>query len=129
VGLERSEASALALPAFADVAERIMKSTCSGAANHPGNRHARPRAPLTAMRAEPARVTYVVGALKQYDRGRAAVDPVLDRKRLSHAVPTMPYSITLHRRTSPARCIGHALSSTMQDILIRWKRMQNQNAM
>ncbi len=44
--------------------------------------------------------------------------------------PTVPYSITLPPpNVTGSLHIGHALGSTMQDILIRWKRMQGFNAM
>ncbi|HUJ59277.1 MAG TPA: valine--tRNA ligase [Kofleriaceae bacterium] len=46
------------------------------------------------------------------------------------ASPTVPYSITLPPpNVTGSLHIGHALSSTMQDILIRWRRMQGWNAM
>jgi valyl-tRNA synthetase len=46
------------------------------------------------------------------------------------ASPTVPYSITLPPpNVTGSLHIGHALGSTMQDILIRWKRMQGFNAM
>ncbi len=42
----------------------------------------------------------------------------------------VPYSITLPPpNVTGSLHIGHALGSTMQDILIRWKRMQGANAM
>jgi valyl-tRNA synthetase len=44
--------------------------------------------------------------------------------------PTVPYSITLPPpNVTGSLHIGHALGSTMQDILIRWKRMHGFNAM
>src|SRR6187549_1030923 len=44
--------------------------------------------------------------------------------------PTVPYSITLPPpNVTGSLHIGHALGSTMQDILIRWKRMHSFNAM
>jgi valyl-tRNA synthetase len=44
--------------------------------------------------------------------------------------PTVPYSITLPPpNVTGSLHIGHALGSTMQDILIRWRRMQGFNAM
>ncbi|MCW5806097.1 MAG: valine--tRNA ligase [Deltaproteobacteria bacterium] len=44
--------------------------------------------------------------------------------------PTVPYAITLPPpNVTGSLHIGHALGSTMQDILIRWKRMQGFNAM
>ena len=44
--------------------------------------------------------------------------------------PTVPYSITLPPpNVTGSLHIGHALGSTMQDILIRWKRMQGFNSM
>jgi valyl-tRNA synthetase len=46
------------------------------------------------------------------------------------ASPTVPYSITLPPpNVTGSLHIGHALGSTMQDILIRWRRMQGFNAM
>ena len=46
------------------------------------------------------------------------------------ASPTVPYAITLPPpNVTGSLHIGHALGSTMQDILIRWKRMQGFNAM
>jgi valyl-tRNA synthetase len=46
------------------------------------------------------------------------------------AAPNVPYSITLPPpNVTGSLHIGHALGSTMQDILIRWKRMQGFNAM
>ncbi|MDX2092382.1 MAG: class I tRNA ligase family protein, partial [Kofleriaceae bacterium] len=46
------------------------------------------------------------------------------------ASPTVPYSITLPPpNVTGSLHIGHALGSTMQDILIRWKRMQGFNSM
>jgi len=46
------------------------------------------------------------------------------------ASPTVPYSITLPPpNVTGSLHIGHALGSTTQDILIRWKRMQGFNAM
>jgi valyl-tRNA synthetase len=46
------------------------------------------------------------------------------------AAPTVPYSITLPPpNVTGSLHIGHALGSTMQDILIRWKRMQGFNSM
>lgn len=48
----------------------------------------------------------------------------------SEASPTVPYSITLPPpNVTGSLHIGHALGSTMQDILIRWKRMAGFNAM
>ncbi|HEU4727547.1 MAG TPA: valine--tRNA ligase [Kofleriaceae bacterium] len=44
--------------------------------------------------------------------------------------PTVPYAITLPPpNVTGSLHIGHALSSTLQDILIRWKRMAGFNAM
>jgi valyl-tRNA synthetase len=44
--------------------------------------------------------------------------------------PTVPYAITLPPpNVTGSLHIGHALGSSMQDILIRWKRMQGFNAM
>ena len=46
------------------------------------------------------------------------------------ASPTVPYSITLPPpNVTGSLHIGHALGSTMQDILIRWRRMRAFNAM
>ena len=46
------------------------------------------------------------------------------------ASPTVPYSITLPPpNVTGSLHMGHALGSTLQDILIRWKRMQSFNAM
>jgi valyl-tRNA synthetase len=46
------------------------------------------------------------------------------------AAPNVPYSITLPPpNVTGSLHIGHALGSSMQDILIRWKRMQGFNAM
>jgi len=46
------------------------------------------------------------------------------------ASPTVPFSIVLPPpNVTGSLHIGHALGSTMQDILIRWKRMQGFNAM
>jgi valyl-tRNA synthetase len=46
------------------------------------------------------------------------------------AAPTVPYSITLPPpNVTGSLHIGHALGSTMQDILVRWKRMQGFNSM
>ncbi|MDB4959662.1 MAG: Valyl-tRNA synthetase [Myxococcales bacterium] len=46
------------------------------------------------------------------------------------ASPTVPYSITLPPpNVTGSLHIGHALGSTMQDILIRWNRMKGSNAM
>src|SRR3954463_1968371 len=44
--------------------------------------------------------------------------------------PSVPYAITLPPpNVTGSLHIGHALGSTLQDILIRWKRMQGFNAM
>jgi valyl-tRNA synthetase len=44
--------------------------------------------------------------------------------------PTVPFSITLPPpNVTGSLHMGHALGSTLQDILIRWKRMQGFNAM
>ncbi len=44
--------------------------------------------------------------------------------------PTVPYSITLPPpNVTGSLHMGHALGSTLQDILIRWRRMQGSNAM
>jgi valyl-tRNA synthetase len=44
--------------------------------------------------------------------------------------PTVPYSITLPPpNVTGSLHIGHALGSSMQDILIRWRRMRGDNAM
>src|SRR4051812_3036752 len=46
------------------------------------------------------------------------------------ANPKVPYAITLPPpNVTGSLHIGHALGSTMQDILVRWKRMQGFNAM
>jgi valyl-tRNA synthetase len=46
------------------------------------------------------------------------------------ASPTVPYSITLPPpNVTGSLHVGHALGFTLQDILIRWKRMQGFNAM
>jgi valyl-tRNA synthetase len=46
------------------------------------------------------------------------------------ASPTVPYAITLPPpNVTGSLHMGHALGSTMQDILIRWRRMQSYNAM
>jgi valyl-tRNA synthetase len=46
------------------------------------------------------------------------------------ASPIIPYSITLPPpNVTGSLHMGHALGSTLQDILIRWKRMQSFNAM
>src|SRR5687768_12104297 len=46
------------------------------------------------------------------------------------AAPNVPYSITLPPpNVTGSLHIGHALGSSMQDILMRWKRMQGFNAM
>src|SRR5690242_3943950 len=46
------------------------------------------------------------------------------------ATPTVPYSITLPPpNVTGSLHIGHALGSTMQDILIRWRRMEGDNAL
>ena len=46
------------------------------------------------------------------------------------ASPTVPYAITLPPpNVTGSLHIGHGLGSTLQDILIRWKRMQGANAM
>src|SRR5512143_1194567 len=46
------------------------------------------------------------------------------------AAPNVPYSITLPPpNVTGSLHIGHALGSSMQDILVRWKRMQGFNAM
>ncbi len=48
----------------------------------------------------------------------------------NEASPTVPYSITLPPpNVTGSLHMGHALGSTLQDILIRWKRMQSFNAM
>jgi len=44
--------------------------------------------------------------------------------------PTVPYALTLPPpNVTGSLHIGHALGSTMQDILVRWKRMHSFNAM
>jgi valyl-tRNA synthetase len=72
---------------------------------------------------------------KQYDPSE--VEPRWLRSWLEngyfHAdetAPTVPYAITLPPpNVTGSLHIGHALGSSMQDILIRWKRMQGFNAM
>jgi valyl-tRNA synthetase len=72
---------------------------------------------------------------KQYDP--TEVEPRWLRFWLAHGYfhadetsPTVPYSITLPPpNVTGSLHIGHALGSTMQDILIRWRRMQGFNAM
>ena len=44
--------------------------------------------------------------------------------------PTVPYAITLPPpNVTGSLHMGHGLGSTLQDILIRWRRMQGFNAM
>ncbi|HEU0033768.1 MAG TPA: valine--tRNA ligase [Kofleriaceae bacterium] len=72
---------------------------------------------------------------KQYDPSE--VEPrwlrFWNENGFSHAdeaSPTVPYSITLPPpNVTGSLHMGHALGSTLQDILIRWKRMQSFNAM
>jgi len=72
---------------------------------------------------------------KQYDP--TEVEPRWMRFWLDHGYfhadetsPTVPYSITLPPpNVTGSLHVGHALGSTTQDILIRWKRMQGFNAM
>jgi len=40
-----------------------------------------------------------------------------------------PYTIVIPRRTSPARCIWHALNNTLQDILCRFERMRGRDVL
>ena len=48
----------------------------------------------------------------------------------NEASPTVPFAITLPPpNVTGSLHMGHALGSTLQDILIRWKRMQGFNAM
>ncbi len=72
---------------------------------------------------------------KQYDP--TEVEPRWLRFWLEHRYfhadetsPTVPYAITLPPpNVTGSLHMGHALGSTLQDILIRWKRMQGFNAM
>src|SRR5258708_23169354 len=72
---------------------------------------------------------------KQYDP--AAVEPRWRKfwidQRFFHAedaAASVPYAITLPPpNVTGSLHIGHALGSTMQDILVRWRRMQGSNAM
>jgi valyl-tRNA synthetase len=72
---------------------------------------------------------------KQYDP--TEVEPRWLRFWLTHGYfhadetsPTVPYAITLPPpNVTGSLHMGHALGSTLQDILIRWKRMQGFNAM
>ncbi len=72
---------------------------------------------------------------KQYDP--SDVEPRWLRTWLSHGYyhadeqsPTVPYSITLPPpNVTGSLHMGHALGSTLQDILIRWRRMHGFNAM
>jgi valyl-tRNA synthetase len=72
---------------------------------------------------------------KQYDP--TEVEPRWLRFWLEHRYfhadetsPTVPYAITLPPpNVTGSLHMGHALGSTLQDILIRWKRMQSFNAM
>ena len=72
---------------------------------------------------------------KQYDP--SDVEPRWLRTWLSHGYfhadeqsPTVPYSITLPPpNVTGSLHMGHGLGSTLQDILIRWRRMQGFNAM
>ncbi len=56
-----------------------------------------------------------------------------EERRYFHAdssEPRVPYSITLPPpNVTGALHMGHALGSTLQDILIRWRRMQGRNSM
>ncbi len=60
------------------------------------------------------------------------VDPVWDQHRLWHAEPDAPgepYSIVIPPpNVTGALHLGHALNNTIQDILVRWKRMSGYNA-
>ena len=72
---------------------------------------------------------------KQYDP--SDVEPRWLRSWLEHGYfhadetsPTVPYAITLPPpNVTGSLHMGHALGSTLQDILIRWRRMQGFNAM
>ncbi|MBE7454866.1 MAG: valine--tRNA ligase [Kofleriaceae bacterium] len=72
---------------------------------------------------------------KQYDP--SDVEPRWLRTWLEHGYyhadehsPTVPFSITLPPpNVTGSLHMGHALGSTLQDILIRWRRMQGFNAM
>ncbi len=72
---------------------------------------------------------------KQYDP--SDVEPRWLRTWLSHGYyhadessPTVPYAITLPPpNVTGSLHMGHGLGSTLQDILIRWRRMQGFNAM
>ncbi|MCB9562404.1 MAG: valine--tRNA ligase [Kofleriaceae bacterium] len=72
---------------------------------------------------------------KQYDP--TDVEPRWLRFWLAHGYfhadetsPTVPFAITLPPpNVTGSLHMGHALGSTLQDILIRWKRMQGFNAM
>jgi valyl-tRNA synthetase len=80
-------------------------------------------------------VTTTSALPKQYDPSE--VEPRWRRFWLENgffhadeASPTVPYSITLPPpNVTGSLHIGHALGFTLQDILIRWKRMQGFNAM
>jgi valyl-tRNA synthetase len=80
-------------------------------------------------------VTTTSALPKQYDPSE--VEPRWRRFWLENgffhadeASPTVPYAITLPPpNVTGSLHIGHALGSTLQDILIRWKRMQGFNAM
>ena len=67
-------------------------------------------------------------------RGPAALVPVLGRARLlpQRARPEArkPYTIVIPPpNVTGALHLGHALNNTLQDILIRWRRMQGYNAL
>ncbi len=72
---------------------------------------------------------------KQYDP--SDVEPRWLRTWLSHGYyhadehsPTVPYSLTLPPpNVTGSLHMGHALGSTLQDILVRWRRMHGFNAM
>jgi len=80
-------------------------------------------------------VTTTSALPKQYDPSE--VEPRWRRFWLENgffhadeASPTVPYAITLPPpNVTGSLHIGHALGFTLQDILIRWKRMQGFNAM
>jgi valyl-tRNA synthetase len=80
-------------------------------------------------------VTTTSALPKQYDPSE--VEPRWKRFWLENgffhadeASPTVPYAITLPPpNVTGSLHIGHALGFTLQDILIRWKRMQGFNAM
>jgi valyl-tRNA synthetase len=80
-------------------------------------------------------VTTTTALPKQYDPSE--VEPrwlrFWQENAFFHAddvAPAVPYSITLPPpNVTGSLHIGHALGSTLQDVLIRWKRMKGSNAM